>query len=218
VRLARGGGILIACALGFFAAVFLVWWTALMPLPAWLLPAAILCLLSFLLFFRDPERVPPPDLSPGIAVSPADGIVVQTGDEGGGPALAVYLRLSDVHVTRMPLPGEVKQIDFIPGGHRRAASPGSRTNARLVAEFETPWGGMTISQVTGLLARRIVTYLANGGTYRRGERIGLIRFGSRVEVVFPDGYRIIVGPGARVRAGVTPVARPDDGTAAEKVE
>jgi phosphatidylserine decarboxylase len=209
VRIAHGGGIFIAGALGLFAAVFLIWWTGIIPLPVWLVLGTSICLFSFLFFFRDPEREPPPGLRAEVAVSPANGKVVEAKNNGNGPLLAVYLRLSDVHVVRMPLSCEVKEIVLKAGSHRRAGSEGASANARLVTECKTPWGDMAVSQVTGLLARRIVPYLTDHMKCERGERIGLIRFGSRVEVVFPRGYRLIAKKGSLVRAGVTPVAEPD---------
>lgn len=208
MRLARGGGIFIAVALGLFASTFIIWWTSAASLYAWLVLGASFLLLCILWFFRDPQRVPPPDLSPEVAVAPADGRVVEARNGSGEPFLAIYMRLYNVHVTRLPLACKITRVRTVKGKHHCAGSPAASVNTRVITEHATPWGNMIISQVAGLLARRIVLYLAHGEQGKRGKRLGLIRFGSRVEVVLPPGYRLTVSPGTSVRAGVTPVAEP----------
>jgi phosphatidylserine decarboxylase len=178
------------------------------PMPAVFLAVSILLLAAFLWFFRDPDRSATAGLPPAVAVSPADGRVVETGERPEGPFLAIYLNLLNVHVTRLPLAAEIEHISSSGGTYRAAGRDRTGTNARVVTDCLTENGSMCVCQIAGLLARRIVPYLAPGERQLKGARLGLIRFGSRVEVTFPPGYRIIVTEGTRVRAGESAVAEP----------
>ena len=210
MRLARGGGVFIVGALGAFTVLYAVWWTGILNLPGWLPLPFLICLLLFLFFFRDPQREPEPGSSPDTALSPADGRVIEAVNAEWGARVSVYLRLTDVHVIRMPLACRINGISKIDGTHHAAGSTCTSSNARLVLDCRTEWGDMKLSLVTGLLARRIIPYLSREGEVGRGDRAGLIRFGSRTEVEFPPGYTITVEKGARVLAGVTPVAIRED--------
>jgi phosphatidylserine decarboxylase len=161
-------------------------------------------------FFRDPRREPPAGTDPRDALSPADGrvVAVQSGEGGGaGSRLAVYLSLGDVHVVRLPVAARILAQQRKRGTHRSAAGADAAGNARLVSECETAGGVMRLTLVTGRVARRIVPYLGPGQAGGRGERFGLIRFGSRVELQLPPDYVPGVTAGDRVRAGQTPIAR-----------
>ncbi len=162
-------------------------------------------------FFRDPRREPVAGTDPRAALSPADGwvVAVQPGEvgEGGGSRLSVYLSLADVHVVRLPLPARILAQRRERGTHRSARGAEAAGNTRLVSECETAEGAMRLTLVTGRVARRIVPYLGPGQAGERGERFGLIRFGSRVELQLPPGYDLEVAAGNRVRAGWTPIAR-----------
>ena len=193
-------------ALGAFAVLYTVWWTGILDIPGWLPLPFLICLLLFLLFFRDPHRESHPGLSPDAALSPADGRVIEAVNDEQGARIAVYLRLTDVHVIRMPLVCRVDGISKQDGKHHAAGSAPASSNARLVLDCSTEWGDMKVCLVTGLLARRIFPYVSREGEVGRGDRIGLIRFGSRTEVEFPPGYTITVEKGERVLAGVTQVA------------
>ena len=210
MRLARGGGVFIVGALGAFAVLYTVWWTGILNLPGWLPLPFLICLLLFLFFFRDPQREPEPGLSPDAALSPADGRVIEAVNDEWGARISVYLRLTDVHVIRMPLACRTDGISKKDGTHHAAGSTCASSNAGVVLDCRTEWGDMKVSLVTGLLARRIIPYLSTEEEVGRGDRIGLIRFGSRTEVEFPPGYTITVEKGARVLAGVTPVAFRED--------
>lgn len=197
-------------ALGAFAVLYTVWWTGILDLPDWLPLPFLISLLLFIFFFRDPQREPEPGLSPDAALSPADGRVIEAVSDEGGARISVYLRLTDVHVIRMPLACRIDGISQKGGTHHAAGSPRTSSNARLVLDCRTELGDMKVSLVAGLLTRRILPYLSGEGEVGRGVRIGLIRFGSRTEVEFPPGYTITVEKGARVLAGVTPVALRED--------
>ena len=162
--------------------------------------------LFLLLFFRDPERVP----GAGI-VSPADGRVLAADASRG--RLVVFMGIHNVHVNRAPLNGCVVRMTYTRGGHSAANREAAAGNERLTSVLETPLGQITVLQVAGLLARRIVPYLREGDRVKKGQRIGMIRFGSRVELALPEGVRFVVGPGDRVRAGETTVAEVGDGVA-----
>jgi phosphatidylserine decarboxylase len=168
-------------------------------LKAWYLSAVALALLVLMfLFHRDPDRMP---LGTGM-VSPADGLVV----EASLDRVAIFMNHHNVHVNRSPLVGRVTKIEHRDGGHLPAFHRSSRKNERNLIVLDTPQGEVRICQITGLLVRRIVCYVKPGDRVERGERIGMIRFGSRVEFDLPSGFRLQVGKGERVRAGETVVA------------
>lgn len=169
-----------------------------------------------LLFFRDPERIPPPGES--TVVSSADGVVVDASrvpaeDFEGGEALriAVFMSVFNVHVNRVPLRGVVKRVIHRPG--RKLSAFNERAadeNEHGDTELETVFGPVRIRQIAGLIARRVVTRVREAQSVGRGERIGLIRFGSRVDVFLPATFNATVVRGDRVRAGETVIARPAD--------
>ena len=162
-------------------------------------------------FFRNPERVPAGDeLS---AVSPADGRVISVAEalDGDGEKrlrIGVYLSLLDVHVTRAPVAGRVVAVERHGGGHHPAFIPDAeRVSPACAMTLETPRGErVRVVQITGVLARRIVCHPRVGEWVARGARYGLIRFGSRTDVVLPPGARARVQPGDRVRGGSSVIA------------
>ena len=153
-------------------------------------------------FFRDPERKVP--LTPGIMVSPADGRVVEVG-EG---RLAIFMSLLDCHVNRSPVDGEVVDVVHILGKFHPAHKPQAAQNERNIIKIRHHDQEVQVAQVAGLVARRIVSWVKPGDRVERGERMGMILFGSRVEVeVSRQRWRFLVTHGDRVRAGETVVAR-----------
>jgi phosphatidylserine decarboxylase len=161
-------------------------------------------------FFRDPERRIPEQQK--IAVSPADGKIVEVGivpegDLDGQPSLkiSVFMSLLDVHVNRAPADGMVTSVSYYPGKFFAAnRDKSSKENERNVVRMEIAGGqSLTFVQVAGLIARRIVCRVRVGDRLRRGERFGLICFGSRLDVFLPSGTRPAVSVGDKVRAGVT---------------
>jgi phosphatidylserine decarboxylase len=183
----------------------------------WLAPVASLLGVALILyavyFFRDPDRVTPADAL--AVVAPADGVVVEiiekTEDEvvkGTMRRVAIFLSVLDVHTNRAPMDGEVVYREHYPGKFLDARNP----EASVVNESQT-WafrnGGTTlvVRQITGAIARRIVGWSKVGDRVAKGERFGMIRFGSRTEVYVPLDCEITVQRGDRVKGGETIVAR-----------
>lgn len=200
-------------AKGVIVAAGLFWLAALLFLPPLAVPAA-LGVLFILWFFRDPERQPPPDES--LAVAPADGVVVAAGPEDGdgrlgGPVerVVIFLSIFDVHVNRAPIAGRIESSEESDGQYLDARRPESSVwNARRVWLIRGDQGtAVVVRQIAGLVARRIVAWRKPGDLVARGQRIGMIRFGSRTEADFPAGTQLLVRVGDRVRAGESPIAR-----------
>jgi phosphatidylserine decarboxylase len=154
-------------------------------------------------FFRDPERRP----QAAELLAAADGrvTVVDRRDDGRW-RIATYMSLRDVHVNRAPADGVVRSLERRPGGYLPAFDKDSDRNERLQWTLDTDYGQLEIIQIAGALARRIVPYRGPGDTVRRGERIGLIRFGSRVDIILPPGVTPVVAIGDRLRAGESRLA------------
>ncbi|MDR1191137.1 MAG: phosphatidylserine decarboxylase family protein [Verrucomicrobiales bacterium] len=187
---------------------------ALLPHPfCWLAPVAALLFGYVLWFFRDPERMPPAD---GDAiVSAADGKVIFV-DEVEEPAysrqkmkrVAVFLSVFDVHVNRLPYGGVIKKITHQPGQFLDARVPDIDVrNEAMNWLVATARGDIVIRQIAGLIARRIVAWAREGDTLTVGGRFGMIRFGSRTDVYLPPECAVLVKPGARVKGGLTVIAR-----------
>src|SRR5215467_8298308 len=151
-------------------------------------------------FFRNPKREIPSD--PRVIVSPADGRVVKVERVGKVTKLSIFLSIFDVHVNRSPMAGRIETIDYKRGKFRpafnHAASVENERNIVMVAQGDVK---LVFTQIAGILARRIVCWKKVGDTVMKGELIGLIRFGSRVDVLFPAGTEGTVEPGMRVRGG-----------------
>jgi phosphatidylserine decarboxylase len=164
----------------------------------------------FLWFFRDPERIVPS--GEGLVVSPADGKVtdVSATQMNGIPCtrISIFLNVFDVHVNRAPIGGVIKSAVYRKGRFGNAMDPASAgDNEQNIVTVEG--GGMTVvfKQIAGLLARRIVFNHKPGETIARGQRVGLIKFGSRTDVIFPLPAEISVKPGDRVKGGSSILAR-----------
>ncbi len=156
-------------------------------------------------FFRDPERIPPPDTS--LLVCPADGRVVSVKHNENGHWVSIFMSLFDVHVNRAPCDGVVERIVHNPGRFKAAyLDEASFENENTEITLSTPFGQILIRQVAGVLARRIVCRVKEGDTLRRAERFGLIMLGSRVDVRLPSQIQILVKEGMQVKAGETPLA------------
>jgi phosphatidylserine decarboxylase len=156
-------------------------------------------------FFRDPER----ELGDGIVLSAADGVVSAIEREADGRIrIATFMRLQDIHVNRAPLPGVVRDLRHRAGGHRPAYRKDSGINERMEWTIDTDLGELRLVQIAGLVARRIVAYSRPGDRIERGQRIGMIRFGSRVDVTLPAGVACGVHLGQRLRAGRSRLDQP----------
>ncbi len=182
--------------------------------PGWGWAAAAAAVLV-LLFFRDPRRRF--DGDPEVVLAAADGLVTRLDaveDPAVGPGrwrrVVTFLSVFDVHVQRTPVAGRVVASELTRG--RKVAAfraDAGRVNERHLVVLERAGGDLVgVKQVAGLVARRVVCYLESGEVVERGEHLGLIKFGSRVDVLVPEHYEVLVRKGDRVRAGVTPVARP----------
>lgn len=153
-------------------------------------------------FFRNPTRTIPDD--PGTIVSPADGKVVRVERVGNVTRMSIFLSLFNVHVNRSPIAGRIEAVDYRPGKFLVAfndkASTDNERNIVMVSD-----GRITIvfTQIAGIVARRIVFWKKAGDTVAKGELVGLIRFGSRVDVLFPAGTEATVSVGDRVKGGST---------------
>jgi len=165
-------------------------------------------------FFRDPRRVAPPD--DDCIYAAADGIVlaVDEVDEpwfigGRGLRIVTFLSLFNVHVNRTPVAGRLVKIHHIDGGYAPAMNRvGAEKNERQLLAIDGARGPLVIVQVAGLLARCIRLWVAPDTALRAGQKIGMIKFGSRTDVIVPLGTaRALVAKGDRVRAGITPLAR-----------
>jgi phosphatidylserine decarboxylase len=154
----------------------------------------------FIIFFRDPKRTPTGDDDD--AVSPADGKVISIQNR----TICIFMNIHDVHVNRAPLSGIVIQIDYKPGGYIPAFNKDSDVNERNHIVIQTTSGILELTQIAGVLTRRIVSYISEGTQLKRGERIGMIRFGSRVDVMMPEGYVFTVRRNDSLKAGETIIA------------
>ena len=168
-------------------------------------------------FFRNPRRISPP--APGLVVSPADGKItdieeIAFDDYIGGPAtkIGIFLSIFNVHINRAPIAGRVTGLRYRPGKYLNALRPESaRENEQLaimLEENQAPFRGMIVRQITGAIARRIVCWLKPGDELGRGEQFGMIKLGSRTELVLPaeEGLEIRVRPGDNVKAGTSVLA------------
>jgi len=163
-------------------------------------------------FFRDPERTLP--AGEHVVVSPADGRVMSVemvaGEDfmhGSATRVTIFLSVFNVHVQRAPLGGEVDHYAYRPGRYLAAwREEASAENEAASLGIATAEGPILVRQIAGLVARRIVTYPREGDRVTRGDRIGLIRFGSRVDLFLPPDWPVSVEPGDVVRGGQTPVA------------
>lgn len=169
-------------------------------------------------FFRNPRRTILPD--PGLVVSPADGLIVDIEDIPydefvGGPAkkIGIFLSIFNVHINRSPIAGRVIGLRYRPGKYLNALRPESaRENeqlAILIEESQAPFRGMVVRQITGAIARRIVCWLKPGDVLARGEQFGMIKLGSRTELLMPmeEGLEIRVRMGDKVKAGSSILAQ-----------
>ena len=166
-----------------------------------------------LLFFRDPERPPAEDSS--CVYAAADGVVMRIEPahepwiERAQPLrISTFLSLHNVHVTRSPVAGRVVESERMNGGFAPALLGRSEQNRRERMAIDSPAGRVVVVQIAGLVARKITSWVRVGTSVAAGQRIGLIHFGSRTDVVLPSGrVDVLVRVGDRVRAGVSPLAR-----------
>ena len=178
----------------------------------WVVIGVILVALALFVFyfFRDPERVIPTEL--GAVVSPADGRIVVITDEPNngkpGKRVSIFLAIWNVHVNRSPEAGTITDMEYRPGKFLAAmVARASAENEQNVISLSTATGEMMFKQIAGLIARRVVCWKKRGDVVARGERIGLVRFGSRVDLWVPRDAEILVKLGDNVKGGSSVLAR-----------
>lgn len=198
--------------LGLVVVAAAVWFTT---GSIWLITLPLVLALFFLWFFRDPERVIPQ--GEGLIVSPADGLVTEAEwvETTGGSRLrvSIFLNVFNVHVNRNPISGTVKVVDYRKGGFMNAMNPESvLANEQTMIVIEGDGYEVAFKQIAGLLARRIVCNLKEGDRVVRGARMGLIKFGSRCDVLMPAAANLRVKVGTKVVGGSTVLGSLTDGT------
>jgi phosphatidylserine decarboxylase len=183
---------------------------------AWFVGQHVLAVIFLLLgafilwFFRDPQRQIPAD--PNTIVSPADGQVLEVISEPldgrTGSRISIFLAIWNVHVNRSPMGGKLARVDYRPGRfHMAMKAAASTENEQNVIRLSTPRGEIVFKQIAGLIARRVILWKKVGDTVARGERVGLVRFGSRVDVWLPAEVEIVVKRGDHVAGGSSILAR-----------
>jgi phosphatidylserine decarboxylase len=183
---------------------------ALLPHWYWLGGVLIFLGLFVMFFFRDPQRTPPQD--PATIVSPADGRVMEIAEEplNGRPGrrISVFLSIFDVHVNRSPVAGQITAIEYRTGKFYAAMrGRASVENEQNSFHVQSERGEVVFKQIAGWIARRIVVWKAVGDSVNRGERVGMIRFGSRMDIWLPEGVEIVTRPGQHVAGGTSILAR-----------
>ena len=189
-------------------------------IPFFTILGIILLILSIYIFyfFRDPIRAIPSD---DVVVSPADGVVTFIGesncplennsDPNKYKKISIFLSIFDVHVNRMPIDAVISSINYIPGKFLNATlDKSSKENERNIIYARKNNENFYVVQIAGLIARRIVCNLKNNQEVHRGQRIGIIKFGSRVDLYLPENYNILVAEGQRVVGGETIISNPNN--------
>ena len=161
-------------------------------------------------FFRNPNRKIP--MEPGVVVSPADGRVVVVKDEANagrpGKRISIFLAIWNVHVNRSPAAGTITKLEYKPGKFLAAwAEKASLENEQNVFTLSSEYGEIVFKQIAGWVARRVVSWKKSGEMVGRGELVGLVRFGSRVDFWLPEGAEVVVKVGENVKGGSSVVAR-----------
>jgi phosphatidylserine decarboxylase len=168
----------------------------------------------YLWFFRDPERIIPPGA--GLVVSPGDGLVTETAaintPDGPRQRISIFLSVFDVHVNRSPIGGVITSVRYRKGLYLNAMNPDSaERNEQNVVTVRGEGYEVAFKQIAGLIARRIVFNFAEGSQVARGQRVGLIKFGSRVDVIVPSTAELRVKVGQRVKGGASILAAMAEG-------
>lgn len=161
-------------------------------------------------FFRDPERVVP--LGDDILVSPADGLITNISETKEGKKtytkVSIFLSIFNVHIQRLPISGTITKVDYIEGKFINATlDKASDENERLKITIKNSNNLIYVTQIAGLIARRIVNYVKSDQSVNQGERYGIIKFGSRVDIEFPNNFKLLVNEGQQCIGGETIIAQ-----------
>ena len=193
--------------MAFFLLLELIFWLGSRKFPWLIVLAGLSGLVAVfsLYFFRDPERKYPEISSQGIEnfiLAPADGKVLDVSSENGQPVVRIFLSLFDVHLQRCPLEGRVLTTYWRPGKFLTANNPRAhQLNEQNEIVFESKYGQYSVTQIAGIIARRIRCWVEPDQSVQKGERIGLIQFGSQVDLKLFGGVEVLVKKGDKVRAG-----------------
>ena len=171
---------------------------------------SLILLIFTFYFFRDPERVVP--IGDDILVSPADGLITNITETKEGKKtyvkVSIFLSIFNVHIQRLPITGEVTKVDYIEGKFINATlDKASDENERLKITIKNGNNLIYVTQIAGLIARRIVNYVKPNENINQGERYGIIKFGSRVDIEFPNNFRLLVNEGQQCIGGETIIAQ-----------
>ena len=171
---------------------------------------SLILLIFTFYFFRDPERVVP--IGDDILVSPADGLITNITEIKEGKKLytkvSIFLSIFNVHIQRLPISGEVTKVDYIEGKFINATlDKASDENERLKITIKNGNNLIYVTQIAGLIARRIVNYVKQNENINQGDRYGIIKFGSRVDIEFPSNFKLLVNEGQQCIGGETIVAQ-----------
>ncbi|MDA8668889.1 phosphatidylserine decarboxylase family protein [Alphaproteobacteria bacterium] len=161
-------------------------------------------------FFRDPERVVP--LGDDILVSPADGLITNISETKEGKKtytkVSIFLSIFNVHIQRLPISGTIAKVDYIEGKFINATlDKASDENERLKITIKNSNNLIYVTQIAGLIARRIINYVKSDQSVNQGERYGIIKFGSRVDIEFPNNFKLLVNEGQQCIGGETIIAQ-----------
>ena len=171
---------------------------------------SLILLIFTFYFFRDPERVVP--IGDDILVSPADGLITNIIEIKEGKKLytkvSIFLSIFNVHIQRLPISGEITKVDYIEGKFINATlDKASDENERLKITIKNGNNLIYVTQIAGLIARRIVNYVKPNENINQGERYGIIKFGSRVDIEFPNNFKLLVNEGQQCIGGETIIAQ-----------
>ena len=171
---------------------------------------SLILLIFTFYFFRDPERVVP--IGDDILVSPADGLITNITETKEGKKIyikvSIFLSIFNVHIQRLPITGEVTKVDYIEGKFINATlDKASDENERLKITIKNGNNLIYVTQIAGLIARRIINYVKPNENINQGERYGIIKFGSRVDIEFPNSFKLLVNEGQQCIGGETIIAQ-----------
>ena len=171
---------------------------------------SLILLIFTFYFFRDPERVVP--IGDDILVSPADGLITNITEIKEGKKtyikVSIFLSIFNVHIQRLPISGEVNKVDYIEGKFINATlDKASDENERLKITIKNGNNLIYVTQIAGLIARRIVNYVKPNENINQGDRYGIIKFGSRVDIEFPNSFKLLVNEGQQCIGGETIIAQ-----------
>lgn len=171
---------------------------------------SLILLIFTFYFFRDPERVVP--IGDDILVSPADGLITNITETKEGKKtyikVSIFLSIFNVHIQRLPISGEVTKVDYIEGKFINATlDKASEENERLKITIKNGNNLIYVTQIAGLIARRIINYVKPNENINQGDRYGIIKFGSRVDIEFPNNFKLLVNEGQQCIGGETIIAQ-----------